>query len=87
MKHVRFRNIKQLEKEKLEELVEMIQENLSEKIGTINDNLIPISSLSVHHEPLPLAQKLEVEEKSMKLYTSSEELSSRSAASLIKKKN
>ena len=79
LKYVRFRNIKQLEKEKLEELVEMIQEYLSVKTGDINDKLISPTSLSVHHERLPLPQQSKVEEKSTKLYTSSEELNSRSA--------
>ncbi len=81
MKYVRFRNIKQLEQEKLKELIEMIEENLSGTSAKSNEDLRPPISAPVHHELIPIAQKPKDEEKDVKPNASNEELNSGSVAS------
>ncbi|CAF0946961.1 unnamed protein product [Adineta steineri] len=58
MKYVRFRNVNQLEQEKLKDLVEMIEENLFGTNPKIDQGSQPPTSLPVHHEILPNQQTL-----------------------------
>jgi uncharacterized protein YfdQ (DUF2303 family) len=84
MKYVRFRNIKQLEQEKLKDLIEMIEENLSGVSAKSNEDSLPPISAPVHHEPISIAQKPEEEEKEVKPNASNEEPNSGSVASVTK---
>jgi uncharacterized protein YfdQ (DUF2303 family) len=84
MKYVRFRNIKQLEQDKLKDLIEMIEENLSGTSAKSNEDLLPPISAPVHHERLPIAQKPKDEEKDVKPNVSNEESNSGSVASITK---
>jgi ribosomal protein L12E/L44/L45/RPP1/RPP2 len=81
MKYVRFRNIKQLEQDKLKELIEMVEENLSGTSAKPNEDLLPPISAPAHHEPISIAQKPKEEEKDVK---SNEESNSGSVASVTK---
>ena len=76
MKYVRFRNIKQLEPEKLKDLIGMIKENLSGTTTKTNEDLLPPNTAPVHHEVSPVAQKPRKEEKEVKLDASDEEMNS-----------
>ncbi len=57
MKYVRFDSIKPLEQEKLNELVEMIQENLSEIHGKNKEDLFPPITTVTDHEQMTVVQE------------------------------
>ncbi|CAF0805995.1 unnamed protein product [Rotaria sordida] len=82
MKYVRFRNIKQLEQDKLKDLIEMIEENLSGTSAKTNENLLSPHSAPVHHELLPVAQKPKEE---LKLNASNKEMNSGPKTDLSRK--
>jgi len=85
MKYVRFRNIQQLEEDKLKDLIEMIEENCSGISAKTNEDLLPPISAPVHHEMLPAAQKPKKEEKVVTPDASNEEANSRYVASVSQK--
>jgi hypothetical protein len=87
MKYVRFRNLTQLEQEKLKDLIEMIDENLSGTSAKTSEDMLPPVSVPLHHELSPVAQKPKEEEKEVKLNASHEETKSRSVASVTEKLN
>jgi hypothetical protein len=80
MKYVRFRNIKQLEPEKLKDLIEMIEENLSGTNVKLNEDLRPPILAPVHYDVLTVAQKPNQEQKEVKPDISNEETYSRYVA-------
>ncbi|CAF4907773.1 unnamed protein product [Rotaria sp. Silwood1] len=85
MKYVRFRNIKQLEQEKLTDLIEMIEENLSGTSAQSNKDLLPPTSVPFHHELLSVVQKPKEEEKEVKQKVSNEESNSGPRTDLSRK--
>ncbi|CAF2778304.1 unnamed protein product [Rotaria sp. Silwood2] len=75
MKYVRFCNIKQLEQEKLKDLIEMIEENVSGTTAQSDEDVLPHTSVPVHHELLAVASKSK-EEKEAQPKASNEESNS-----------
>lgn len=87
MKYIRFRNIKQLEQDKLKELIETIEESLSGTSDKTNKDLLPPTSASGHHELLRVAQKPNEEEKETQLNASNEKTNSGFVTSVREKLN